>query len=202
MVTNEVNAAGGSSPSSRGAQDELTDDAAKLKDRAKDRARQEAETRKGEATQAAKSASSALDKAAEELQQDENAPEWLSSAFRQTASSIQRFASNVEGRGADDIGRDITRFARQNPTAFMAASAAAGFAAARFLRTGAEYQHHHRSGSGNEDFTTGRRGEDLGDAYGEGTASSGFSSGSGESRFSDPGGPPTIRSSTADRGTI
>jgi hypothetical protein len=123
---------------------ELASDANRLKDTAKDRARQEAEVRKSEAARAAKSASSALDKAAGELEADENAPSWLKSAFRQAAGSIDRLAQSAEGRSVDDMGREATRFARENPGAFLAASAAAGFAAARFVRAGADYQHDHQ----------------------------------------------------------
>lgn len=147
MATTETTRSGGASSSSQKMGDELARDAGRLKDAAKDRAMREAETRKGEASVAAKSASSALDKAASELKQDEDAPEWLASAFEKTASRLERFAGGIENRSPEQIGREVSSFARQNPAAFLAASAAAGFAAARFLRAGAEYRHHQQDGS-------------------------------------------------------
>lgn len=150
MTTTEGTAPAGSSSSSQAMGGELASDANRLKETAKDRARQEAEVRKGEAARAAKSASSALDKAAGELEHDENAPRWLKSAFRQAAGGIDRLAQTAETRSADDLGREATRFAREHPGAFLAASAAAGFAAARFLRAGADYKHDHQSWQGQE----------------------------------------------------
>lgn len=175
-MTRSDSAAGGASASTtRATRDELAHDASRLTETAKKRARQEAETRKGQATQAAKCASSALDKAAEELKQDENAPAWLASAFKQTADGIQRFAGDVDQRSAEQIGRDVSRFARQNPSAFLAASAAAGFAAARFLRAGAEYQHDHQGDA--ESYSSGNMSSPTE------SANAGFSP-AGQSRFS------------------
>ena len=130
---------------------ELSGDAQRLKDTATQHVEQQAEAQKGMATSAALSTSSALEKAAETLRNDDNAPSWLSSAFETTAKEIGRFAGGLENKGVGDIRREVTDFARQSPTAFLAASAAAGFAAARFLRAGSEYQSHHQgnnAGSG------------------------------------------------------
>jgi hypothetical protein len=137
-------APGSSSPTTSKVREELSADASRLAQSAKERATQEAETRKQQVAQTARSASSALGRAADDLEQEDGVPGWLSSAFRQTASGIERLAGNVEGRGADELARDVTRFARENPGAFLAASAAAGFAAARFLRAGATYSNQHR----------------------------------------------------------
>lgn len=133
-----------SSSGSSDVKEELSGDAQRLKDTAKQRAEQETNAQKGKATSAAHSTSSAIEKAAEQLRNDENAPSWLSSAFEKTAQEIDRFASGIENKDARDIRRDVTQFARQSPAAFLAASAAAGFAAARFLRAGSEYQSHHQ----------------------------------------------------------
>ena len=134
-----------SSSGASAVKEELSGDAERLKDTAKQRAEQEANTRKGNATNAAHSTSSALGKAAEQLRNDENAPSWLSSAFEKTAKEIDHFAGRLENKDAGEIRRDVADFARQSPTAFLAASALAGFAAARFMRAGSEYQSHHRS---------------------------------------------------------
>src|SRR3990167_7464312 len=121
---------------------ELKDDAARLTDDAKSRLGAEADKRKGEATSAARSTSDALEKAASHLKSDGSTPGWLASAFRETAKGIDRFAGKMDGRSAQEMGREVTSFARENPTGFLAASAAAGFAAARFLRAGADHKHH------------------------------------------------------------
>ena len=152
MTTADKTVSGGSSTSSM--REELSDDANRLSQTAKDRANQEIESRKGQAAGVARSTSSALDKAAGELEKDQQVPGWLSSAFRQAASSIERMAGEVEGRSPDQIGREVNRFARQHPGSFLAASAAAGFAAARFLRAGAEYESHHSSMGGSTGSTS------------------------------------------------
>lgn len=159
---------------------ELSGDAQRLKDTAAHRAEQEADAQKGKATSAAHSTSSALEKAAEELRNDANAPSWLSSAFETTAKEIDRFASGLENKNAGDIRRDVTEFARRSPTAFLAASAAAGFAAARFLRAGSEYQSHNR---GNDDASY-AQGRDT--TYGLGATSGGVTGGAAQGQ--SPGG--------------
>lgn len=126
--------------------DELKHDAQRLKDTAGQRAKQEVETRKGEAVRVAGSASSALQNAAGELENDPDAPQWLSTAMQKAASQIERLAGEIENRSVDDLGREVSRFAREHPAAFLAASAATGFAAARMLRAGADKKHHDQSG--------------------------------------------------------
>ena len=141
--------------------EEVKADADRLAGTAKRRASEEAEKRKGEAARTAHCASDALHKAATHLDNADEAPAWLASAFRSAASTIDSMAGKVEGRSAEDLGRNASRFARDNPAAFIAASAAAGFAAARFLRAGAEFQHHEqpdnfrRDGGASSDFSTG-----------------------------------------------
>lgn len=126
--------------------EELSRDASQLKDTASQRIQQEADTRKGQAAQIAGSASSALNKAASELEQDNNAPDWLSSVVRQAAGSIDRLAGEIDGRSLNQLGQQLTGFARSNPGTFLAAAAAAGFAAARVLRAGVEHRHHTHGG--------------------------------------------------------
>ena len=164
MTTAETNRSGLSSSNASGSdtKEELKADAGRLKDTAKDRVRDEADKRKSQATRTARSASDALEKAASELERDDDAPSWLSSAFRETAKGIDSFAGKVEGRSPDQMGREVSQFARQHPGSFLAASALVGFAAARFLRAGADYQSHHSGGSssdfGSQGFQSGQTG--------------------------------------------
>ncbi|MGI8944074.1 MAG: hypothetical protein ACR2FJ_07585 [Qipengyuania sp.] len=150
MTTAEITRSGQPSSTSSGDQtkEELKADAAQLKDTAQHRASDEAEKRKTQATRAARSASDALGKAARELDEDQDAPGWLSSAFRETAKGIDSFAGKVESRSPEQMGRDVSRFAREHPTSFLAASATVGFAAARFLRAGADYRQHQSESRG------------------------------------------------------
>jgi len=147
-MTPEQGPGSGTASSSSGVGEELSHDAARLKDTAQQRVTQEAETRKSDVTRVAGSASSAIEKAASELESDENAPDWLGSAFRQAANGINQLASQIEGRNVNEIGQEVARFARSSPGTFLAASAAAGFAAARVLRAGVEHRHHEGSSDG------------------------------------------------------
>lgn len=158
MTTAEMTRSGQSASGASGSQtnQELKADADRLKDTAKDRASEMAGKRKDQATGAARSTADALQKAAGELESDSNAPSWLTSAFRETAKGIDRFAGKVEGRSPEEIGRQIKSFAREHPTSFLAASAAAGFAAARFLRAGADYEHHRQSSNGSTGYQSGQ----------------------------------------------
>ena len=122
--------------------DELKQDATRLKGDVASRAKQEAENRKGQAAQLASSASSALESAASDLRDNPDAPDWMESALRQAARSIEGLASHVEGRSIDQLGQEAADFARRNPGTFLIASAAAGFAVSRVLRAGVGKKRH------------------------------------------------------------
>lgn len=122
---------------------ELGDDAARLKHATEERAGQQLDGGRRKAAAAATSTASAIREAAGSLRQDEDAPEWLASALETTAGKISGFASTLEGASASEIRHGINDFAREHPATFLAASAAAGFAASRFLRAGAAYEAHH-----------------------------------------------------------
>lgn len=132
-----------SSPSqSSDVKQELAGDARDIGKAARDRLDSKASEGKEQATQAARTTSSALGKAAEQLRDDREAPDWLASAFEKSASEIERFAGSIEGKDMQAIRRDIAGFARRSPLTFLAASAVAGFAAARVLRAGSDYHEH------------------------------------------------------------
>ena len=121
-----------------GAADELRSDAQQLGSSAANRLHSEVDARKGQAADQAKSVSSAMQKAAGEL--DQSSPEWIKSAFRQGAAQIQRFADTIEHKDSRQLIGEARQFARDNPATFLAACAAAGFAAARVLKAGGEQQ--------------------------------------------------------------
>lgn len=126
---------------------EVSGDAARLANTAKQRMDHAAEGQKQAVAGAARSATSAIDRAVSALRDDEGAPDWLTKAFETTARQVESLATSIEGKNIDDLRRSASQFARSNPMAFLAASAAAGFAAARFLRAGSEFKSHESAAS-------------------------------------------------------
>ncbi|HVM36818.1 MAG TPA: hypothetical protein VM265_00310 [Sphingomicrobium sp.] len=118
------------------AADELRSDAQQIGSTAASRLQSEVDARKSGAASQAKSVSSAIQRAAGEL--DDGAPAWLKSAFQQGADQIQRFADTLEQKDSRQILNEVQNFARERPGTFLAACAAAGFAAARIFKSGAE----------------------------------------------------------------
>lgn len=117
---------------------ELKSDAQQLGSKAADRLHSEVDARKSAAVSQAQSVSSAIEQTAGQL--DENTPQWLKSALQQGAQQIQRFADSIEQKDSRQLMREAQDFARNNPGTFLAACAAAGFAAARIFKAGAEQQ--------------------------------------------------------------
>ena len=126
---------GGMAQDAGGTANELRDDAQKLGSKAADRIHTEVDSRKSAAVSQAQSVSSAIEKTAGELN---DGPEWLKSALQKGAQSIQRFADSIEQKDSRQLMNDAQTFARENPGTFLAACAAAGFAAARIFKAGAE----------------------------------------------------------------
>lgn len=124
------------SPSENGGgmSDELRSDAKQISKTASNRIHSELDARKGDAAHQAKSVSSAIDRAAGELN---DAPQWLQSAFQQGATQVRRFADTLEQKDSREILNDVRNLARQNPGTFLAGCAALGFAAARIFKAGA-----------------------------------------------------------------
>lgn len=121
-----------------GTSSELRSDAQQLGNTAANRIHSEVDARKDTAANQAKSVSSAIQRAAGEMGQD--TPDWLKSALRQGADKIQNFADTIERKDSRELMREAQDFARNNPGTFLAACAAAGFAAARILKAGGQQQ--------------------------------------------------------------
>ena len=121
--------------SSGGLRNELRGDARTLTDAASQRLHSEVDARKGGAINQAKTLSTALDNAANGLGSD--TPSWLRSAFEEASQTLQRIADSVEQKDSRQLTQDLQQVARTNPGTFLAASALAGFAAARVLQAGA-----------------------------------------------------------------
>lgn len=116
--------------------DELRSDARNLGDAARERVASVVDGSKGTATRQVKSAVSALQTAEREL--DADSPEWLRSALRQGTQALQRMADSVEGKSSRELMDDVQRMARNNPVMFWGLCAAAGFAAVRVMKAGAD----------------------------------------------------------------
>lgn len=136
---------------------EIASGAEQLRTSAANRLHSEVDARKGTAATQARSVSDAIQNAAGQL--DENAPQWLRSAFTQGAEQIQRFAETIEHKDSRQILDEVNRFARERPALFLGAAAAAGFAAARVLKAG---------GSGPTDRDLSGSTSDRGQPWGDG----------------------------------
>lgn len=145
-MTTEQRVSGNNTEQHAKVKDELKHDADRLKGTVGARAKEEAESRKGQAVHVAGSASTALNTAAEDLRSNPDVPDWMASALQQTARKIEGLASHIDGRSIDQLGDDVSEFARRSPGTFLAASAAAGFAVARVLRAGVDKKRHDRDG--------------------------------------------------------
>ena len=113
---------------------EIKSDAKQLGTKAADRIHSEVDARKDTAVTQVQSVSSAIEKTAGELGDD--SPQWLKSALQTGAQQIQRFADSIEQKDSRQLMSDAQTFARDNPGTFLAACAAAGFAAARVFKAG------------------------------------------------------------------
>ena len=135
----------------------LKDDARQLKDTAKARLADEADSRKGQVAQGMKQVSSALDAARSDLD-DSDTPDWLKSGLRRVASSVSSFADELESKDSGQLASDVRSFARDRPSIFLGACAAAGFAAARVFSAGTGSSTSGSSSSGGTRSRTDRSG--------------------------------------------
>lgn len=119
-----------------GATSELRSDAQQIGSSAANRVHSELDARKGTAATQVRSVSSAIQRAAGEL--DDGAPTWLRSTFQQGADQIQRFADALEQKDSRQLVEQVQSFARERRGTFLAACAAAGFAASRIFKAGGE----------------------------------------------------------------
>ena len=115
---------------------ELASDAKHMGESALNRVHSEIDARKDGAASQARSVSSAMDRAAGNL--DDGAPDWFKSALQKGAQQVQRFADTIERKDSRQLFQEISDFARQSPGTFLAGCAAAGFAAARIAKAGSE----------------------------------------------------------------
>ena len=146
-----------SQPGGTQIKEELKQDAESLKETAGKRAETEARKGRDQAVGTAKATSQAFDSAAQELRDSEDAPEWLASMLTSVSGQIGDMANELDGKEPREMLQTAEQFGRDKPGMFLAASAAIGFAAGRYLRAGAEeYTDDHGSPMGSSQ-RTGRR---------------------------------------------
>lgn len=166
-MTTEPNLSSKRADNSSGFQNELKQDTERLKGTIGERAKREGTERKNQAAQAMGSASTALEAAADELDNNPNTPDWMASAIQQAARKMDSLAGQINGRDLDEIGNEVIKFARQNPATFLAVSAAAGFAAARVLRAGMDRKRHDQPGKDSHDQSSPVSEHDVGVGQGD-----------------------------------
>lgn len=87
------------------------------------------------ASSAAEATSSALRRAADEVEGDN---QMIGSALRKGADAVERAAHTLQGGDLSRLADDLNGFARRQPALFLGASVALGFALARVGKTAVE----------------------------------------------------------------
>ncbi len=169
------------SETASGVGNELLSDAKDVGTSAVNRLHSEVDARKGEAVTQAKSVSTAIDQAASGL--DPNAPAWLKSAFEQGAQQVQKFASTLDQKDSRQLVNDVSDFARNSPGTFLAACAAAGFAAARIFRAGSSENTPSQLGEIGTGFSPAQDFQPSGSSSSGSTGSANFSTGAPRADF-------------------
>lgn len=114
------------------AKDAVTDMANDARDTAAGSARDHAETARSQAIDEMDDAADAAEAARDEFE-----PNSLqAAALEQIGAQINAVASQLRDKPVDAMVDDVAVFARKNPLLFLGGAALAGFAAARFLKSG------------------------------------------------------------------
>ena len=111
---------------------QAADMAEDARDSAAASAREEAEELRSRAVHEAEDAADAAEAARQEFDQDS----LQAAALRQLGEQISNVADRIRDKPVDGMIDDIAVFARRNPLLFLGGAAIAGFAAARFLKSG------------------------------------------------------------------
>ncbi|MBB4658367.1 hypothetical protein [Parvularcula dongshanensis] len=120
------------------AKDQARSTAAELKSNAQQRAREEAETRKAQAT-------GALGLAARDLRAASDAVEesWMTRAFSTVANQLEDVSRSIENKSPNELQAVARNAARNHPGLFLAGCFAAGVAITRTLKAAASEQTGH-----------------------------------------------------------
>jgi hypothetical protein len=122
----------------------LKSKAADVAHAAADRARSEAETRKGAAAGTIDQLADAVDNVGGNLSDSPT----LSRYASELSGSMHSLAERLRSRSIDDVANDVRSLARRNPTVFIAGSIAIGLLGARFLKATARRENASRDMGG------------------------------------------------------
>lgn len=113
---------------------DMRDQAAAMAEPLQQKARSLAEDQKQAGAQRVQGVARAISSAADDL--DDEMPQ-AAAWIRRGASQLESISQSVRDKSVEDLARDTERFARNNTAAFFGLSLVAGFALARFLKSGA-----------------------------------------------------------------
>lgn len=141
MQTQHPNTPGNSStesPTQTDLGEKARDISEEAKNTARDRALDEAEGRKHDASNLAGAGARAFESAASSL--DEQGQETLAQTTSSLASSLSEFAGKLEHKNAEELLQDAARLARQNPAMFVVGGIGAGLILSRFFKASSNSQ--------------------------------------------------------------
>lgn len=121
---------GGESPRTQGTKSRLKQTASEVTERATQKGKQKLEQGKNVAADQAERLSQAVERAAEQFDDDGT----LTGYAHKLAGGMQSFAETLRNRSIDDIASEVQGLARRNPTAFILGSLVVGVAIGRFLK--------------------------------------------------------------------
>ncbi|RAI41779.1 hypothetical protein CH338_02185, partial [Rhodoplanes elegans] len=113
---------------------DMRDQAAAMAEPLQQKGRSLAEEQKQAGAQRVRGVARAISSAADDL--DDEMPQ-AAAWIRRGASQLETISQSVRDKSVEDLARDTERFARNNTAAFFGLSLVAGFALARFLKSGA-----------------------------------------------------------------
>lgn len=106
---------------------------AKLVDRVRGRVSDELNARKDRLTETLDGVAETVRRVGEPLREPPYAA--LGEYVDTAAGRLERLATDLRGRDVDELAREVGRFARKRPAAFVGATLVAGIMAARFLKS-------------------------------------------------------------------
>jgi hypothetical protein len=112
--------------------------------RVREQVGQELTARKDRASELIQGLAGTVRRVAEPLHDESLGP--LGAFADEAAAQLERLAGRLRNREVSELADDLRRLARRRPGIYVAIGLAAGFAAARFLKSTGEARHHTRQG--------------------------------------------------------
>lgn len=117
----------------------LKDSAKQLGEQARDEGKQRVEEARGTAAGKVDTLADSVKAAASQL--SENDIGHLSEYVSDLAENMSRLSTSLREKSGDEMLRDVTRLARENPALFITGSLAIGFGLSRFARASGRHDH-------------------------------------------------------------